>query len=66
MKPLSDESLTEAVERLAREGQADVAYFITPYEDKEYIGQLSGREMMAIQRANLPGQPMVFFGRGVA
>jgi hypothetical protein len=56
--PTLERYLHETVirERLAREVQSDVQYFITSYEDKEYLGQLSGKEMMAIQRANLaPG-----------
>jgi hypothetical protein len=40
-------------DRLAKDIQTDPQYFITVYEDKEFLGLLAGREMMAIQRLKL-------------
>jgi hypothetical protein len=40
-------------DRLAKEMQTDPQYFITVYEDKEFLGLLAGRQMMAIQLLKL-------------
>jgi hypothetical protein len=39
---------------LARELHSDPRYFITGYEEKEYLGTLAGREMIALQEVR-PG-----------
>jgi hypothetical protein len=51
-----DRYLHETVirERLGREVRALPEYFIAPYSEREYLGALAGRSMMAIQKANLP------------
>lgn len=41
-------------DRLAREVRALPDYFIAPFTEREYLGSLAGRAMMAIQQANLP------------
>jgi hypothetical protein len=41
-------------ERLGREIRSLPEYFIAPYSEREYLGPLAGRPMMALQRANLP------------
>jgi hypothetical protein len=51
-----DRYLHETVirERLGREVRSLPDYFIAPYSEREYLGTLAGRAMMAVQRANLP------------
>ena len=41
-------------DRLGREIHASPDYFITRYDEKEYLGPVANREMVAIQRYNLP------------
>jgi hypothetical protein len=36
-------------DRLGKELQTDPEFFLTPYEDREYLGMLAGREMFAVQ-----------------
>lgn len=44
-------------DRLARELQTDPQYFITPYEDKEFLSRIAGREAVAVQRLRpAPGE----------
>src|SRR5262249_27850909 len=44
-------------DRLASEVTSGPEYVIAPYEEREFLGTLAGREMMAIQRSNLgPGE----------
>jgi hypothetical protein len=51
-------------ERLAREIRSIPDYFVTPYEDKEYLGSVAGKEMVAIQRLNgAPGEVTSIFTR---
>jgi hypothetical protein len=40
-------------DRLGREIRSLPDYFIAPYSEREYLGPLAGRAMMAVQRANL-------------
>jgi len=40
--------------RLGKEVRSEPEYFITSYEDKEYLGKIAGREMIALQRWNQP------------
>ena len=51
-----DRYLHETVirERLGREVRSLPDYFIAPFSEREYLGVLAGRAMMALQRANLP------------
>ncbi len=46
-----DRYLHETVirERLSREVRSEPEYFLTPYEEKDFLGTLAGREMMAVQ-----------------
>jgi len=41
-------------ERLGREVRTSPSYFITSYDEKEYLGPLADREMMAVQRYAMP------------
>jgi hypothetical protein len=41
-------------DRLGREVRSSPNYFIAPYDEKEFLGPVADREMMAIQRYNLP------------
>ena len=41
-------------ERLGREVRSLPDYFIAPYEEKEFLGTVAEREMMAVQRCGLP------------
>jgi hypothetical protein len=41
-------------ERLGREVRAVPSYFITSYDEKEFLGSLADREMMAIQKCSMP------------
>jgi len=41
-------------ERLGREVRSSPSYFITSYNEKEYLGLLADREMMAVQRYAAP------------
>jgi hypothetical protein len=41
-------------DRLGREIHTYPDYFITPYDEKEYLGSVGDREMVAIQKYNLP------------
>ena len=44
-------------DRLGREVRATPNFFIAPYDEKEYLGPIAGREMMAIQKyAGPPGE----------
>lgn len=44
-------------DRLAREIQTDPQYFIIPYEDKEFLSRIAGREAVGVQRLRLsPGE----------
>ncbi len=47
-----DRYLHETVirDRLGREVRSAPEYFITPYDEKEFLGVMAGREMMAVQR----------------
>jgi hypothetical protein len=45
-------------DRLGREVQNVPDYFIVPYDEKEYLGTMAGREMMAIQKHLIPPQEM--------
>ncbi len=47
-----DRYLHETVirDRLAREMRSEPEYFLTPYEEREFISAVAGKEMMAIQR----------------
>ncbi len=46
-----DRYLHETVirERLSREVRSEPEYFLTSYEEKDFLGPLAGREMMALQ-----------------
>ncbi len=46
-----DRYLHETVirERLSREVRSEPDYFLTSYEEKDFLGSLAGREMMAVQ-----------------
>jgi hypothetical protein len=41
-------------DRLGREVRTSPNYFITPYDEKEFLGCIADREMMAIQKCTLP------------
>ena len=41
-------------ERLGAEIRTRPDYFIVPYDEKEYLGSVAGREMVAIQKYNMP------------
>ena len=41
-------------DRLGREVRSSPNYFIAPYDEKEFLGPVAEREMMAVQRCNLP------------
>ena len=41
-------------ERLGAEIRARPDYFIVPYDEKEFLGSVAGREMVAIQKYNIP------------
>ena len=44
-------------DRLVAELRTKPDYFIVPYDEKEFIGSIDGREMVAIQKANMsPGE----------
>jgi hypothetical protein len=47
-----DRYLHETVirDRLAREVRTEPEYFIAPYEEREFLSQVAGKEMMAVQR----------------
>jgi hypothetical protein len=51
-----DRYLHETVirERLAQEIGSQADYFITSYEEKDFLGLIAGKEMLAIQRYQLP------------
>jgi hypothetical protein len=53
-----DKYLHETVirDRLAKELQSTPRYFITSYDEKDFLGALADREMMSIQRYALPPQ----------
>jgi hypothetical protein len=53
-----DKYLHETVirDRLVKEMQSTPNYFITSYEEKEFLSALADREMMAIQKYALPPQ----------
>jgi hypothetical protein len=36
-------------ERLSREVHSEPEFFIAPYEEREYLGKIAGREMVAVQ-----------------
>ena len=40
-------------DRLAREVRSDPEFFLTPYDEKDFLGTLKGREMMAVQKFQL-------------
>ena len=63
--PALERHLHETVirERLARELRSRPEYFITPYDEKDFLGFLAGREMMAIQEMKIPGSPRGPFTR---
>ncbi len=51
-------------ERLWREIRVMPEYFLTPYEDKEHLGLVACREMMAVQRCSRPqGESAELFTR---
>jgi hypothetical protein len=41
-------------ERLGREIRTSPDYIIAPYDEKEFLGSVADREMVAIQKCNLP------------
>jgi hypothetical protein len=43
-------------ESLAKEIRSEPEYYIAPYEEKEFIGTIAGREMIALQRSNTSPQ----------
>jgi hypothetical protein len=47
-------------ERLGREIRSSPSYFITSYDEKEFLGCIADREMMAVQKCVLP--PAEFSG----
>ena len=51
-----DKYLHETVirDRLGREVRSSPNYFIAPYDEKEFLGSVADREMLAVQRCNLP------------
>jgi hypothetical protein len=55
-----DKYLHETVirDRLAKELQSAPSYFITTYDEKEFLGALADKEMMAIQKYALPPQEL--------
>jgi len=52
-----DRYLHESVirDRLAKELRTSPEFFLAPYEEKDYLGELAGKEMIAVQRIR-PGQ----------
>ena len=50
-------------DRLARELRSEPDYFITPYDERDFLGALAGREMMAIQEIKNPGDASGSFTR---
>src|SRR5262245_6738354 len=40
-------------ERLGREVRSEAEFFIAPTDEREYLGTLAGREMMALDRAQV-------------
>jgi hypothetical protein len=51
-------------ERLAHEIHATPDYFITSYDEKEFLGSIASKEMVAVQKYNLPpGNLSGFFNR---
>jgi hypothetical protein len=42
-------------DRLSRELRSEPEFFLAPYEEKEFLGPLAGKEMVALQRLK-PGQ----------
>jgi len=51
-----DKYLHETVirDRLGREVRSTPDFFITSYDEKEFLGSISNREMVAVQKFNLP------------
>ena len=45
-------------ERLGSEIRTVPDYFITPYDEKEFLGTIVGREMVAVQKYNLPPEDL--------
>jgi hypothetical protein len=41
-------------DRLGREVRSSPSYFIVPYDEKEFLGSIGDKEMMAVQRYGLP------------
>ncbi len=51
-------------DRLAREVHIEPDYFIEPYDDKEFLSTIGGKECMAVQRYTMPsGEPSGTFTR---
>jgi hypothetical protein len=51
-------------ERLGREIHSSPDYFITSYDEKEFLGSIANKEMVAVQKYNLPpGDLSGFFSR---
>jgi len=52
--PVLDKYIHETVlrDRLAREVRMEPEYFIAPYEEREFLSSIAGKEMMAVQRFN--------------
>jgi len=51
-------------DRLAKEIGCSPAYFITPYEEKQFLGPIADKEALAIQKyAGVPGEASGFFTR---
>ncbi len=52
--PVLDKYIHETVlrDRLAREVRTEPEYFIAPYEEREFLSSIAGKEMMAVQRIN--------------
>jgi hypothetical protein len=51
-----DRYLHETVirDRLSREVRSDPDFFLAPYDEREFLGMLAGRDMIAIQRYQSP------------
>ncbi len=52
--PVLEKYIHETVlrDRLAHEVRTEPEYFIAPYEEREFLSSIAGKEMMAIQRCN--------------
>lgn len=64
--PVLDKYIHETVlrDRLARDVRTEPEYFIAPYEEREFLSSVAGKEMMAVQRFKAaPGEVSGHFTR---